>query len=199
MAAEIGAQALLPSNLAAPWLPGTPGRHRSPAHRAGRRRRLAWTGPWETKASGPDYRLSRAWWTKSACHPGRERLHEFVVQAPVAQNINTIPHDGGRRVAVANVLSLPNQPRAILGPFLKQAGFGGDTVPLRSAPLGPVGRIGSKESRITPHAQLKSLCILIIRSLGRLSPQSLPLSMDLENVHRRRILAHRARLIDRRQ
>ena len=71
----------------------------------------------------------------------RERLHEFVVQAAIAQNIDTIPHDGGRCVAIADILRLPNESRPCLGPFLQQAGFGRNPIPLRSAPLRPVGGV----------------------------------------------------------
>ena len=64
---------------------------------------------------------------------------ELVVDALVAHQVEALADDRGRRVAVADVLDLPEQLGPVLGPFLEQARFLRDAVALGPAPLGPIG------------------------------------------------------------
>src|SRR5439155_2337389 len=68
----------------------------------------------------------------------RKRLNEFILQSLVAQHINSVADDGGSRIAVADVLLLPKQLRAFLGPLLEQTGLLRDAVAVWPAPLSPV-------------------------------------------------------------
>ena len=116
----------------------------------------------------------------------RERLHELVIQTGVAQQIDPVPRDRGCRVSIADVLGLPEQLRAVLGPLLQQPGLRGDAVPLRPAPLRPVGgRRGYREAEGDASAQDK---ISHGSLLNRFSPDGARLSRPV-----RRISAQRAR------
>src|SRR6266480_549722 len=68
----------------------------------------------------------------------RERLDELAVRPFVAQKVEPVSDDGRRRVTTAGRRYFPKQFRSVLWPFLEQAGFSGNSVSLRSAPLRPV-------------------------------------------------------------
>src|SRR5581483_10259084 len=64
-----------------------------------------------------------------------ERLDELVLAALVAQHEEARADDGGRRVARADLLELPEQLRALLRPLFEQTRLLRDPVSLRAAPL----------------------------------------------------------------
>ena len=67
-----------------------------------------------------------------------EGPHELVVQPLVDQQVKALGDHGGRRITGADVPHLPAQLRSTLWPLRKQAGFLGNSVSLRAAPLRPV-------------------------------------------------------------
>src|SRR5215207_784464 len=71
--------------------------------------------------------------------PSRDGLDELVLHAAVAHQVDARPDDHRRRVAVPDVVHLPEQPRPPGRPLLEEAALPRHAVARRPAPLGPVG------------------------------------------------------------
>ena len=65
-------------------------------------------------------------------------LNEFVLHPLVGEHIQTVADNRGGGIAGANAGDLPQQPGTFLRPFLERAGFLGNTISRRAAPLRPV-------------------------------------------------------------
>ena len=79
------------------------------------------------------------------------RLHEFVVGALVAQEIEAVADNGGSGETEIDVGDLPELLRSFFRPLFEQAGFLRNAVALRPTPLRPIGG-GDGESHKTDYA-----------------------------------------------
>jgi len=75
----------------------------------------------------------------------------------IAEQVKSLGHHCGRRVAGTNIGAFPNQFGSFLWPFFEQSGFLRNAVAVRTAPLGPF--IGSNRQNSDKGAQPQEMIL----------------------------------------